>query len=99
MERCTSPYINGYRNARDGNIPLPDYNYDQINGYAPEDWKDDDIKWSVFLGRKVIDGFQVQAQAASDHLRGRRYTRVVSENSLLVDKSHWYYAIKLVASL
>jgi hypothetical protein len=41
----------------------------------------------------------VQAQAASDHLRGRRYTRVVSENSLLVDKPDWYYAIKLVASL
>lgn len=99
LEHCTSPYVNGYRNAREGNIPLPDYNYDQINGYDPEDWHGDDWKWSVYMGRKIIDGFQVQAQAASDHLRGRRYTRVVSENSLLVDSPHWYYAIKLVASL
>lgn len=99
LERCASPFVNGYRNAREGNIPLPDYNYDQINGYDPEDWHGDDWKWSVYLGRKIIDGFQVQAQAASDHLRGRRYTRVVSENSLLVDKPDWYYAIKLVASL
>lgn len=99
VERCTDPYVNGYRNASEGNIPLPDYNYDQINGYDPADWKGDDFKWSVYLGKTILDGFQVQAQAASDHLRGRRYTRVVSENSLLVDKPDWYYAIKLVASL
>ncbi|MDB5106023.1 MAG: hypothetical protein JWP91_3712 [Fibrobacteres bacterium] len=99
VERCTSPFVNGYRNAREGNIPLPDYNYDQITGYDPEDWHGDDLKWSVYLGRNIMDGFQVQAQAASDHLRGRRYTRVVSENSLLVDRPDWYYAIKLVVSL
>lgn len=99
VERNTSPFVNGYRNAREGNIPLPDYNYDQVNGYDPEDRHGDDIKWSVYMGRKIIDGFQIQAQAASDHLRGRRYTRVVSENSLLVDKPDWYYAIKLVVAL
>jgi hypothetical protein len=99
VERWTLPYANGYRTAREGTLPLPDYAYDQINGYAPEDWTGDDFKWSVFASRKIMDGFQIQAQAASDHLRGRRYTRVVSENSLLLDTPHWYYAIKLQASL
>ena len=63
VERWTAPYANGYRTAREGALPLPDYNYDQISGYDPEDWSGDDIKWSVFLSRKLLDGFQVQAQA------------------------------------
>lgn len=99
VERLTARHVNGYRTAREGNIPLPDYNYDPINGYDPDDWKNDDLKWSFFLSRKLMDGFQIQAQVASDHLRGRRFTRVVSENSLMVDDSHWYYMIKLQASL
>jgi len=99
VERLSAKFVNGYRNAREGNLPLPDYNYDVLVGYDPEDWKGDDWKWSVFLGRKIVDGFQVQAQVASDHLRGRRFTRVVSENSLLVDKDQWYYAVKLQANL
>jgi hypothetical protein len=99
VERWTAPYVNGYRTAREGNLPLPDYAYSPVIGYDPKDWSSDDLKWSVFLSRKIIDGFQLQAQAASDHLRGRRFTRVVSENSLLVDRSNWYYAIKLQASL
>lgn len=98
-ERLTARYANGYRIAREGALPLPDYDYDQVKGYDPDDWTSDDIKWSVFLSRKIIDGFSVQAQVASDHLRGRRFTRVVSENSILLDDSHWYYMIKLQASL
>jgi hypothetical protein len=98
-ERLTAKYINGYRTAREGSLPLPDYHYDQTKGYDPDDWSGDNIKWSVFLDKKIIEGFHIQAQAASDHLRGRRFTRVVSENSLLVDDSHWYYMVKLQASL
>lgn len=99
VERLTAKYINGYRTAREGSLPLPDYHYDQTKGYDPDDWSGDDFKWSVFLDRKIIEGFHIQAQFASDHLRGRRFTRVVSENSLLVDDSHWYYMVKLQASL
>ena len=99
LERLTARYVNGYRIAREGNLPLPDYNYDQVKGYDPDDWSGDDIKWSVFLNRKIIEGFNIQAQIASDHLRGRRFTRVVSENSILVDDSNWYYMVKLQASL
>jgi len=99
VERLTAKHINGYRNAMEGGIPLPDYNYDPIGGYDPDDWKGDDLKWSVFLGRKILDGFQLQAQIASDHFRGRRYTRTVSENSLMVDSDNWYYMIKMQASL
>lgn len=99
VERWTSPYANGYTNAREGNVPLPDFSYSPLTGYDPKDWKDDNFKWSIFLNRRIIDGFYLQAQAASDHLRGRRSNRVVSENSLLVDKSNWYYAFRLQASL
>lgn len=99
VERTSSKFVNGYRIAREGSLPLPDYNYDQVNGYDPDDWKGDDFKWSFFLSRKIIEGFSIQAQVASDHLRGRRFTRVVSENPVLVDDSHWYYFIKMQASL
>lgn len=99
LERLPARFVNGYRIAREGALPLPDYNYDQVKGYDPDDWSGDDIKWSVFLNRKIIEGFHLQAQVASDHLRGRRFTRVVSENSILVDDSNWYYMIKLQASL
>ena len=98
-ERLTSKYVNGYRIAREANLPLPDFNYTQLDGYDPKDWSNDDIKWSLFLNRKLIDGVNVQAQIANDHLRGRRYTRVVTENPLLINKAHWYYMIKLQASL
>lgn len=99
VERWTSKYANGYRTAREGSLPLPDYNYNVLEGYDPDDWKGDDIKWSVFASRKIIDGVFIQGQVASDHLRGRRFTRVVSENSLLLDSNHWYYFIKLQAAL
>jgi hypothetical protein len=99
VERWTSKYANGYRTAREGSLPLPDYNYNVIEGYDPDDWSGDDIKWSVFASRKIIDGVFIQGQVASDHLRGRRFTRVVSENSLLLDKDHWYYSVKLQAAL
>ncbi|MDQ3000203.1 MAG: hypothetical protein M3Y08_02905 [Fibrobacterota bacterium] len=99
VERLTAKHINGYRTAREGALPLPDYHYDQTKGYDPDDWFSDNLKWSVFLNKKIIEGFHLQTQVASDHLRGRRFTRVVSENSLLVDDSHWYYMVKLQASL
>jgi hypothetical protein len=99
VERLTAKYVNGYRTAREGNIPLPDYHYDQTKGYDPNDWSGDNIKWSALLDKKIIEGFHIQAQVASDHFRGRRQTRVVSENSLLVDDSNWYYMVKLQASL
>ncbi len=99
VERLTAKYVNGYRTAREGRLPLPDYFYYEIDGYDPDDWSADDIKWSVFLSKQLIEGFSLQAQIASDHLRGRRFTRVVSENSILVDDSHWYYAIKLQTNL
>jgi hypothetical protein len=98
VERCTSPYINGYRTAREGSMPWPDYTY-FFQGYDPNDWSADDIKWSIFLGKEILEGFRIQAQVANDHLRGRRNNRVVSENSLLFEDSHWYYAIKMQASL
>ena len=44
------------------------------------------------IGRMKVD-------SASDHLRGRRGTRVVSEQSLLVDKDHWYYFFKIQTSI
>lgn len=99
MERLTAKYVNGYRTAREGKLPLPDYYYNVIGGYHPDDWKGDDIKWSVFLGKTIMNGFQVQAQVANDHLRGRRHTRVVSENSILIDDDNWYYFIKFQASI
>lgn len=99
LEHWAGDYVNGYRTAREGLLPLPDYNYNVFSGYSPEHWKGDDLKWSVFLSRQLLDGFHLQAQVANDHLRGRRFTRVVSENTLLIDSDNWYYFIKLQASL
>ncbi|MBF0433286.1 MAG: hypothetical protein HQK83_18550 [Fibrobacteria bacterium] len=99
VEYYPSPYVNGYRTAREGKRPHPDFDYKKIDGYNPDDWTSDDLKWSIFLDREITKGVAFQAQIASDHLRGRRGSRVVSENSILVDESHWYYMAKIDISL
>ena len=106
IERFPSKFINGYLTATEGHIPLPDYNYNPLMGYDPDDWSKDDLKWSLFLRKNIMKGFSLQAQAANDHLRGRRHTRIVTETSVLVGESnplssdgHWYYYLKLQAAI
>ncbi len=98
VEYFPSKFVNGYREAKYSQTPTPDFSYNTLEGYDPEDWKNDDLKWSVYLSRKIMDGLTFETQIASDHLRGRRGNRVVTEQSILVDKNHWYYMFKLQAA-
>ena len=59
-----------------------------------------DIKWSLYLKRKVIPGLTLYAQVASDHMRG--YDANVGPNVLVPlpepiirTPSDWYYLVRL----
>ena len=64
VEHLSSKYINGYLTATEGKLPLPDYNYNPLKGYDPDDWSRDNLKWSLFLRKNIMQGFSLQAQAA-----------------------------------
>ncbi len=99
-EYFPSKYVNGYATAAEAHMPLPDYIYDKTTlSYDVGDWKKDDWKWSVFIEKKLGKAISLQSQIASDHLRGRQTTRIVTPQSILIDKDHWYYMFKFVASI
>jgi hypothetical protein len=81
-------------------IPLP-------IGVSPFDYSDsvvsadearfsrDDIKWSVYASRRVIEGVSIYAQAASDHLRHPSVGAINSYSPWTVRPQDWYYVFRL----
>ena len=66
VEYNTAQFINGYRWARESKIPLPDFDYNASEGYNPDDWDDDNFKWSVYFEKTITKGLSIMGQAASD---------------------------------
>jgi hypothetical protein len=87
----------------DGDLqPLPQpsiYSGNLFSGYNPDDWKKDDIHWSVFGRRQLVKGFNLDVQVASDNARGFVYPSGRRYWSYFRSPSDWYWMMKLTASL
>jgi hypothetical protein len=92
------------KDARGNFLPLPQPSLDgnflrETQGYDPEDWKRDDVKWSVFARRQLVKGFFLDAQVASDNARGWTYPAGRRYWALFDKPSDWYWMMKLSASI
>lgn len=92
FEYFGSKYPNSFDRLLNANNPFPDI---QEASYLPEDWMDDDWKWSVYA-KKDISDISLIVQFASDHLQlwsTRPVDQVFRDN--LVKPSDWYYQFKI----
>ncbi len=85
-------YPNSIERPINSNKPYPEY---QAANYLPEEWEEDDWKWSVYA-KKDISDISLIVQFASDHLQlwsMRAVDQVFRDN--LVKTSDWYYQFKI----
>jgi hypothetical protein len=68
-------------------------------GYNPEDWTEDDTKWSVYAEKQIIDGFSLSGLVARDHARGWLYPTGKADWTFFTKKSHWYWMCKLMVKI
>lgn len=82
-------------------FPQPSIHADKLPelGYHPEDWEDDNIRWSVFARRQVVRGLSLDLQAASDNSRGWTYPAGRRYWSFFRSPSDWYWMLKLTANI
>ena len=68
---------------------------------AGKNWtKQTNIKWTVYAKRKLMNGINVYAQVASDHMRSIRPVEVTPERIPLTrTPTQWYYLIRLEMGL
>jgi hypothetical protein len=85
-------YPNSIERPINSNKPFPEY---QAANYLPEEWEEDDWKWSVYAKKDIYD-VSLIVQFASDHLQlwsMRAVDQVFRDN--LVKPSDWYFQFKV----
>jgi hypothetical protein len=92
------------KDSRGNFLPLPQPSYSDFfireqQGYDPEDWKRDNVKWSVFARRQLLRGLNLEAQIASDNARGFTYPAGRRYWAMFDKPSDWYWMMKLSASI
>lgn len=80
-------------------FPQPSIYFDNMQGYDPKEWEEDDIKWSVFARRQLVKGLSLDLQAASDNGRGWVFPSGRRYWSFFRSPSDWYWMFKLTASI
>jgi hypothetical protein len=94
---------NSFRDRKEDGFPLPqspDYwsQVDQKFGtYKASDYVGkDDIKWSVYARKTVVNGLQVTGQLARDHVRHSFDSPIqLDREEALTKPGHWWWALKL----
>jgi hypothetical protein len=81
-------------------VPQPSIYAAQLsNGYSPDDWTKDDVKWSLLAQRRILNGLTATVQVASDHSRGWIYPSGRRYWELFREPNDWYWMFKLTASI
>lgn len=75
------------------------YGFTLPGGYDPQEWKKDDIKWSVFASRALVKGLSLDAQVASDHARGWVFPSGRRYWSFFRSPSDWYWMLRISADM
>lgn len=108
VEYRKSRFPNTFRSGFFEQIPLP---WDAISDVSVYDetspnfserdknFKKDDLKWSIYARRKILNGLTLYAQAASDHIRfvttegGGKFRPTYTPST--GEASQWYYVLRL----
>jgi hypothetical protein len=96
VEYYGSRYPDNFFQVMNDGAPRPTV---PLAAYSPDDWKDDNVKWSLYAQRKIVDGITLSAQAANDHARAWAFPTGKTYWGIMQDKSHWYWMLKLTANI
>jgi hypothetical protein len=109
FERYNSPYINAQDYIWKGGSPVP-YIAGRPSGASfpdyDRDWNDsmavtnDDIRWSIYVSRKIGNHIRLSAQAACDHTPKNWYTpwpapQSAKYSDLVPKNDDWYFMMRL----
>ncbi|HAO98529.1 MAG TPA: hypothetical protein DCQ83_00635 [Fibrobacteres bacterium] len=107
LEYHKSKFPNTNGSLLQGQLPIPinygedPYVYDESNytGAAKDSveklWEKDDVKWTVYARRRIVNGLSVFVQAADDHLRHFNFAATPSTLPATSRPSDWYYVVRL----
>jgi len=98
VEQMKGKYANDIETTMQRSIPIPFINGD-LGPYDPKDYEGDDIKWSVYAKRSLVPGFDVYVQVARDHFRTIDIEFKLEEGSVMTEKAHWYWSVRLAYGL
>lgn len=98
VEHYGSRFPNSTSEVQSSGVPQPTIPTTATD-FRPQDWTQDDWKWSLFAKRKVFDGFTVVGQVARDHARGYEYPTGKDYYSLFRKSDQWYWLMKLVVDI
>jgi hypothetical protein len=90
---------NPYENSTEG----PFINK-SVTPFVP-DWgsykqfKDDDVKWTVYARKNVYDGFSLNLQVANDHIRMLDQFSTPDFREYMQEKKSWYWSVKMAYAL
>lgn len=94
LELYNSPYPNSYANSFNGSFHLPQPHIeprmqDVIN------YDRDDLKWSIYIAKKLAGCFELIGQVAFDHVRMTRHDdREQDREEVLRQPGDWHYRFK-----
>ncbi|MBW8887244.1 MAG: hypothetical protein JF616_05730, partial [Fibrobacteres bacterium] len=82
--------------------PLPDNSYEALQELAPVPKTDagingasDNLKWTIYAQKKIINGFSITAQAARDHMRLVDFFGHYYDQTIMQHPKNWYWAVQL----
>jgi hypothetical protein len=89
-----------YRDRREDYYPLPQsgYYWKKASGsYSASDYgSKDNLKWSLYGRKTLLNGLQVVGQVARDHLRHNMDSPIqLDEEEALTKSGQWWWALKL----
>jgi hypothetical protein len=90
VERYASPYLNSYEIVKLENFPIP-----YVGTRSQADPETDDLKWTVYGERTVLDGLSLIGQVARDHLRTIQYPGKIDPSEAIRERGHWHWVARL----
>jgi hypothetical protein len=91
-EYLASAFPNSNVEVLQEQLPIPT---NEPYSFDPDDKQFDEIKWTIYARRKIVDGVTINAQAASDHLRHVNYAGIPAGQTATPEAKDWYYVIRL----
>jgi hypothetical protein len=86
--------------------PLPDNSYEALQELAPVPKIDagingnsDNLKWTLYAQKKIMNGFSISAQAARDHMRLVDFFGHYYDQTIMQHPDNWYWAVQFGYSI
>lgn len=94
VEKYASPHANSYEEVKQQNLPIP-----YAGSRLAADPKEDDLKWSIYTEKQVLNGVSVVGQVARDHLRAIQYPGKTDPFEAIRAKKDWHWTLRLILKI